>query len=269
MGGSILSGIPYSWQEGLVILTSMFSLLVLILVLSIIKKIGIGKEFALAILKGGTQLVLIALFLTFLFNYELWYVLIWLLLITMVVIGGYTSAKRATGMPNASKITTPSILAGATVALSVLAISRSMPLQPQFIVPLSGMAFGNAMSICSISMERLVREVKLNRAAIETMLSLGATSKQSLESFKRFSIRAALIPTIDSLKTLGIIFIPGAMAGLLIAGTDPILAAQYQIIVYLMIVGGGIITALMASTLARKKLFTDREQLEEWIMQIE
>jgi len=118
-------------------------------------------------------------------------------------------------------------------------------------------------------MERLVREVKLNRAAIETMLSLGATSKQSLESFGRFSIRAALIPTIDSLKTLGIIFIPGAMAGLLIAGTDPILAAEYQIIVYLMIVGGGIITALMVSTLARRKIFTGQEQLEEWIMQIE
>lgn len=262
-------GIPYTWQEGLVNLAIVFILLFIVIIISVLKKLDIGREFTYAIIKGGGQLALIALFLTFLFTVEYWYFLIWALLGTMVLVSGYTSAKRATGMPKASQITTPSILTGATVALSVLALSRSMPLQPQFIVPLSGMAFGNAMSICSISMERLVREVKLNKTAIETMLSLGATSKQSMESFGRFSIRAALIPTIDSLKTLGIIFIPGAMAGLLIAGTDPILAAEYQIIVYLMIVGGGIITALMASTLARRKLFTDHEQLEEWITQLE
>jgi len=58
------------------------------------------------------------------------------------------------------------------------------------------------------------------------------------------------------------------MAGLLIAGTDPILAAEYQIIVYLMIVGGGIVTALITTGLSRKKLFTDYEQLENWIYEL-
>jgi putative ABC transport system permease protein len=172
-------------------------------------------------------------------------------------------------MPKAYQVTTPSILIGATIALIVLALSRAMPLQPQFIIPLSGMSFGNSMAICSISMERLIREVKLNTNTIETMLSLGATAQQSIDTFGRFSIKAALIPTIDRLKTLGVIFIPGAMAGLLIAGTDPLLAAEYQIIVYLMIVGGGIITALMVTTLSRKKIFTEHDQLEEWIMQTE
>ena len=186
----------------------------------------------------------------------------------MILVGGYTSAKRATHMPKAYQVTTPAILSGAALSLIVLAVSRAMPLEPQFIVPLSGMAFGNSMAICSLTMERLIREINLNKSAIETMLSLGASSKQSLEPFQRLTIRAALIPTIDRLKTLGIIFIPGAMAGLLIAGTDPILAAEYQIIVYLMIVGGGIVTALITTGLSRKKLFTDYEQLENWIYEL-
>jgi putative ABC transport system permease protein len=97
------------------------------------------------------------------------------------------------------------------------------------------------------------------------MLSLGATPKEAMEEYSRMSVKAALIPNIDSLKTLGIIFIPGAMAGLLIAGTNPILAAEYQIIVYLMILGGGIITSLMAVYLARKLLFTKACQLAEWL----
>lgn len=258
-------GIPYTPIEGLYILLATSSLLFIVIILSVYKKLGIGKEFSYAILKGGGQLVLIALFLTFLFQTELWIFLIWILLITMILVGGHTSAKRATHMPQAFQITTPAILAGATLALSILAISQAMPLQPQYIIPLAGMAFGNSMSICSLSLDRLIREIKLNRAGIESMLSLGIPSKQAIEEYNRLSIRAALIPTIDRLKTLGIIFIPGAMSGLIIAGTDPIVAAEYQIIVYLMIVGGGIITAMTVTFLGRKKIFTEYEQIAEWL----
>lgn len=258
-------GIPYTPVEGVYILFTTSILLIIVLIISFYKKLGIGKEFTYAILKGGGQLVLIALFLTFLFQTDLWIFLIWILLITMILVGGHTSAKRATHMPHAFQITTPAILAGATIALLVLAISRAMPLQPQYIIPLAGMAFGNSMSICSLSLDRLIREIKLNRTGIETMLSLGIPSKQAIEEYNRLSIRAALIPTIDRLKTLGVIFIPGAMAGLLIAGTDPLVAAEYQIIVYLMIVGGGIITAMSVAMLSRKKIFTEYEQLAEWL----
>ena len=86
-----------------------------------------------------------------------------------------------------------------------------------------------------------------------------------MKEFSRMSVKAALIPNIDSLKTLGIIFIPGAMSGLLIAGTNPILAAEYQIIVYLMIVGSGMITSLIVVALSRKVLFTGADQIAEWI----
>jgi putative ABC transport system permease protein len=265
MGGSLLSGIPYDPIEGLFILLSVCVLLVAVIILSVIRRIGVGKEFAYAILKGGSQLFLIALFLTFLFDFELWYLLIWVLLVSMVLVGGYTSAKRAVDMPRAYRYTTPAILCGGTCAVVVLAVTRAMPMEPQFIVPLSGMAFGNAMTICSLSMNRLMREVRLNRLSIETALSLGATSKQALDEYGKLSVKASLIPNIDSLKTLGIIFIPGAMSGLLMAGTNPILAAEYQIIVYLMIIGGGMITSLTVSILARKGLFTEAEQLAEWV----
>ena len=260
-----MSGLPYTWQEGLIILLSVFVLLLIVIILSVIKKIGIGKDFTYAIFKGGFQLILIALFITYLFDFELWYFIIWLLIGTMIVVSGYISAKRATGMPKAYFVTTPAILTGSAVALIVLALSRAMPLKPQFIIPLSGMAFGNSMAICSLSLGRLMREVKLNKTAIETGLSLGANSNQAMSEYGRLSVKTSLIPTIDRLKTLGIIFIPGAMSGLLIAGTDPLLAAEYRIIVYLMIVGGGLITALLVTYLSRKKLFNDALQLAEWI----
>lgn len=265
MGGSILSGLPYSWEQGLVILGFTLVLFLIVIVISILKKIGIAKEYTIALMRGSIQLFITAGVLYFLFEFEWWYYPIWLILIAMILMGGYTSAKRASKMPKAYKITTPSILMGGTIVLAILWITGAMPPQPQFVIPLSGMVFGNAMTICSLALNRLIREFETNKPALETMLSLGATPKEAMEEYARMSVKAALIPNIDSLKTLGIIFIPGAMAGLLIAGTNPILAAEYQIIVYLMILGGGIITSLMAVYLARKMLFTKAYQLAEWI----
>jgi len=265
--GEILlsSGIPYDEYEGLIVLAMVSVLFILVLVLSHLRKLGVGKEFAYGMTKGATQLFLIAVLLTFLFEAELWYFFIWGFLLAMVLVGGHTSAKRATGMPHAFEVTTPAILIGGTIVIIVLALTRAMPMEPQFIVPLSGMVFGNSMAICSLTLDRLLREVKLNKKVLESYLALGATPQQALETFGRMSIKAGLMPTIDRLKTLGIIFIPGAMSGLLMAGTPPIVAAEYQIIVYLMIVAGGIMTSILVTFLARKQIFTESEQLETWI----
>ncbi len=260
-----MSGLPYTWDEGLIILGFTLVLFVMVILISIWKRIGIAKEYAIALARGSIQLFITAVVLFFLFEFEWWYYLIWLILIAMILMGGYTSAKRAGRMPKAYMVTTPSILLGGSIIILILWITGAMPAEPQFVIPLSGMVFGNSMTICSLSLNRLIREFETNKPALETMLSLGATPKEAMDEFSRMSVKAALIPNIDSLKTLGIIFIPGAMAGLLIAGTNPILAAEYQIIVYLMILGGGIITSLMAVYLARRSLFTKAYQLSEWL----
>lgn len=260
-----MSGLPYTWDEGLIILGFSLVLFVMVILISIWKRIGIAREYTIALARGSIQLFIMAVVLFFLFEFEWWYYLIWFILIAMILMGGYTSAKRAGRMPNAYLVTTPSILLGGSIILVILWITGAMPAEPQFVIPLSGMVFGNSMTICSLSLNRLIREFETNKPALETMLSLGATPKEAMDEFSRMSVKAALIPNIDSLKTLGIIFIPGAMAGLLIAGTNPILAAEYQIIVYLMILGGGIITSLMAVYLARRSLFTKAYQLSEWL----
>ena len=121
------------------------------------------------------------------------------------------------------------------------------------------------MTICSLTVERFLREVRLGRERIEVALSLGLPSAMAMEEFGKEAVKAAIMPTLDRLKTLGVIFIPGAMTGLIMAGTDPIVAAEYQMIVYFMITGGGVITSLTAVYLLRKKVFTEAEQLAEWL----
>ncbi len=130
-------------------------------------------------------------------------------------------------------------------------------------IPLGGMAIGNSMIATSLTLNRIIGEFKNNRNKIETALALGANSEQAAEPYFKTSIRAALIPTIDNLKTLGIIFIPGAMTGMLIAGAAPVWAAEYQIAVFLMIISANIITIIILTILVQKRLFTDAHQIAE------
>ncbi|HZG59919.1 MAG TPA: ABC transporter permease [Anoxybacillus sp.] len=40
-----------------------------------------------------------------------------------------------------------------------------------------------------------------------------------------------MIPTIDTLKTMGLVQIPGTMTGMILAGAEPIAAVKYQIFI--------------------------------------
>jgi ABC-type iron transport system FetAB permease component len=70
-----------------------------------------------------------------------------------------------------------------------------------------------------------------------------------------------LIPAIDSTKVVGLISLPGAMTGLILAGISPLTAIRYQIVVMYMQLAGTAMAALIAVRLAEKSLFDDAQRL--------
>ena len=92
-------------------------------------------------------------------------------------------------------------------------------------------------------------------------LALGAASKQTVASYVQISFQASLIPAIDSLKSLGIVWIPGLMAGMLLSGSDPVYAAIYTFVTISMIFSASGLTALISSLLIRNHAFSPAEQL--------
>ena len=99
------------------------------------------------------------------------------------------------------------------------------------------------------------------RLVIESQLALGATSRQaSLTQFRR-ALRSAMTPIIDSTKTVGLITLPGAMTGMILAGASPSKAVQLQIIVMYMLVGAANFAGLIAAYLTYRQFFTVEHQL--------
>ncbi len=63
------------------------------------------------------------------------------------------------------------------------------------------------------------------------------------------------------MKSLGLVWIPGVMAGMMVSGASPIYAGIYQFIVVAMIFAASGITGLIATVLMRSHVFTPAAQL--------
>jgi len=96
---------------------------------------------------------------------------------------------------------------------------------------------------------------------IETALALGADGKTGVAPYVQVSFEASLIPAIDSLRSLGIVWIPGLMAGMLLSGARPIYAAIYQFVLLAMIFASSGLTSLVSTLLIRSRVMTSADQL--------
>ena len=125
------------------------------------------------------------------------------------------------------------------------------------------MVLGNAMNSVSIGAESLFAAVRERTAEIETRLALGATAWEAARPLVRQALKLGLTPSINSLMTVGLVTIPGMMAGQILSGTDPRLAVRYQIVVMLMIVGAASLGCLVMIGLGFRKAFTKDQHLTQ------
>ena len=116
-----------------------------------------------------------------------------------------------------------------------------------------------------ISISLCYKQLNINfknyRDEIETKLSLGAEILPSSMHIIRDAMKTGMIPTIDSTKTLGIVSLPGMMTGLILAGTPPIEAIKFQIMVTFMLLATTSISAFLACFMSYRSFFNNRKQL--------
>ena len=125
------------------------------------------------------------------------------------------------------------------------------------------MVIGNSMTAAAVALNRLGEDVHEQSRKIEATLALGATSTQAVTPLVRRGLRSGMITLVDSTKTTGLIFFPGTMVGMLLAGADPTDAVRLQLILLYTLLGSVAISALVATTLAYRNFFTPAQQLRE------
>lgn len=132
---------------------------------------------------------------------------------------------------------------------------------PRYFIPAGGMVIGNSMSALAIALERLFRDLRVERELVEMKLTLGANYREASDDIFRKAIRAGMIPSINAMMGVGLVFIPGMMSGQILAGTDPLIAIRYQIVVMLMLVGSTAVTSVVVMLIVRRRCFGSGEEV--------
>jgi UDP-glucose/iron transport system permease protein len=226
------------------------------------ERAGLESDIAVAVARSFVQLTAIGYVIDIIFEQDR-IALVVLLIGVMVVFGALTARHRASQVPNAFwPLLGALALAGATTLVAVVVLGVFEP-KPRFLVPVGGMVVGNAMTAAAVALNRLGDEVRARAHEIEATLALGATPAQAMLPIVRRSLRSGMIPLIDSTKTTGLIFFPGTMVGMLLAGADPVDAVRLQLILLYSLLGSVSLAALTATGLAYRNFFTPAQQLRD------
>lgn len=231
--------------------------------------LGLEKDLMVGALRGAVQLLAVGYFLVLLFAHQHSLSVLGVLGV-MLCVAAWTSARRVEKGPPQRVLALAclaAIASGAAVALVpvfALVIRPTPWFEAQYVIPISGMIFANAMNVVAQLNERIFAAADTDRAEIEQWLALGATPRQALARHVREALRASLIPTINSLLTVGLVSLPGMMTGQIVSGTAPEHAIRYQLVILYQLVIVAAVSGGVAAYLARRMLFDTREQLRRF-----
>lgn len=229
--------------------------------LSAWRHLGLERSVAWAALRALAQLLLVGSALRLVIDPGRSLAFSWLWVALMLVFAAWTARRRAPEVSGAGGLALLSFLAATFVSLGVLLGLRVFPTDGRTIVPLAGMIVGNSMSATVLCARRIVGELSDKRPEVEARLALGQTSEQAARPYVRAALRTALIPQIESTKATGIVFLPGAMVGLLLAGVDPVSAVKVQVAVMYLVLGSVTTTTVTMALGLSKRLFTADHRL--------
>jgi putative ABC transport system permease protein len=249
-------------QIGLGEVAATLALVAVAVAVAVWERTDLEGDIAVAAARSFIQLTAIGYVIKAIFASDslLWVVL---LLVVMVVFGAFTARSRAPRVPHAFWTLLFALAIAATATLAVVLALGVFPIEARYLVPVGGMVIGNAMTAAAVALNRLGDDIHDAAGRIEATLALGATATEAIRPIARRSLRSGMIPLIDSTKTTGLIFFPGTMVGMLLAGAAPVDAVRLQLVLLYVLLGAVALAALLAVLLSRRAFFTPEHQLRE------
>ncbi len=231
------------------------------LVAFLARRLGIylQREAGIALVRGITQIIIVGLLLTFVLGAAQW--LSAVVLVGMMLAGAVIAARRTKHIPGILQVTTRSILMGAGLVIGIMVILGVIDSTPAALIPVGSMLIANAMNTTALALDRFRAEIEAHAGQVEAGLALGASPSAVVAPYMSEAVQASIIPSINNLRSLGIVWIPGVMAGMILAGSDPVLAASYQFVVVAMLFATAGTTALLCTFFVRSHAFSGAEQL--------
>lgn len=256
-------------MEGVIKLSILqFSMIyiLLLVVLGVMKysKIGATRKLLIASIRMTIQLILVGFILQYMFESS--NPIFTVIFLTIMV--GFAINRVITSRKDLNKSFKISIglslgFSGVFVLLYFVGIVVGESIfNPQYAIPLAGMIIGNSMTGINIGLKAFMESIGREKGKINTLINLGLHPKEILKPFVNNALETALIPTINSMVGMGIVFLPGMMTGQILSGTLPTTAIMYQIAIMIAICAAVCLTVFLSLNLGYKSLYNKELQIK-------
>jgi len=225
------------------------------------QRLALEREMVVAVARSLVQLLLVGVALLAVVDDDTPLVWSWLWVIVIVFFAGATVARRVPAMPGMLWLAVGANAAVAAVSLAIVYGFDIFPLSGRTLVPVAGMTIGNSLKSGVVGATRVAEIAGDHRAEIEARLALGLPGREALRPFLRSALRTAISPQIENTAGLGIVFLPGAMTGLILAGVSPMAAVRTQLALMYVILAGVAITTIAIVLGAARLIMTPDDRL--------
>jgi len=230
-------------------------------VLSWRARLRLERDLAIAVVRSLTQLLLVGAALKIIVDQDTWIGFSFLWVAAMVTFAAITVSRRAPQLPGVLPVAFTALVCSSVAGLGLLFALGVFPVEGRTVVPLAGMVVGNSLAAGVLAVRRLVEAVSERRADLEARLALGLPWPDASRPLVRSVLRLAIAPDIERIKALGIVVLPGAMTGLILAGVDPLDAVRVQLALMYVILGAAATTTSVVALLGTRRLFTADHRL--------
>ncbi|HGN7068032.1 TPA: iron export ABC transporter permease subunit FetB [Staphylococcus aureus] len=236
-------------------------LLVIPIIISYKEGLHIIKDLIVATLRAVVQLIILGFLLHYIFKINDKWLLVLCVFVIIVNASWNTISRSSPVMHHVFLISFVAIFVGTALPLVGTIATGAIQFTANEVIPIGGMLANNGLIAINLADQNLDRAFVQDGTNIESKLSLAATTKLASKGAIRESIRLAIVPTIDSVKTYGLVSIPGMMTGLIIGGVPPLQAIKFQLLVVFIHTTATIMSALIATYLSYGQFFNARHQL--------
>ncbi|MGP4041699.1 ABC transporter permease [Gracilibacillus sp. D59] len=249
------------WQ-----LVTAYIFIVILLAIVRWRKIPREKEIIIATLRMTIQLVLVGYVLMFIFENEkmIYSVITIIVMETFAVYNIYKRTKQSLSR-ELKKIIAFSMVSGTLFAFlyfDFIVVQFSPWYDPRYFIPIAGMLIGNSMTGITLGVSSLVEGFTSRKKEVEAALMLGAPPNKASQGIVNHAFDSAILPTINSMVGMGIVFLPGMMTGVILSGAGPMDAIKYQIAIMLGITGSVSLSVILFLYFGYKTFFNNYAQLK-------
>ena len=221
-------------------------------------RLSLTKQIAVAALRTVLQLSAIGMMLKYVFQTEhpLW---ISLIALVMTLVAGRAAAGRSRYGYRGQGVDALIAVWVTSWVVAMIGLFGVLHVHPwykaQYVIPILGMILGNTLTSVALTFDRLTQALAEKRGQIEMLLSLGATPWEAYQDVARQSVKAGMLPTINSMSVVGIVSLPGMMTGQILAGGAPEQAVRYQIVIMFFMCAAAALGGILATWRVFRRFF--------------